>query len=316
MYISFSADLIHFVVTNHGNCPLELETAASVMDLKISISMMCNFSLPFEIHLFEEAIVTRQTPINQKVVEIPSIIPVVNALRQIWGNGFRIPVTVHPIIATVRNMTILDSLSSLIGGADSNVYQLDWYRFIIQCAASDSCSVQDLCDRFTGQFLCVSGYLITIKLSQLKLTGQIDLTFLPSTVVTLMLDRNLFSEIIGLDRLAGKYLENMNVQHNPFDFDLEPFTNASLRAMDNPLRHLRVSAHQIGGTLLGIHQKSRPENDRVQELLSVAVHQAVACWLPSSILKYMVVGRKHFRRQNSDLFTCTPRSTRKWVSFH
>ena len=295
-------DSIQFVVTNCGvaECSFALNATASVMDLKRSVVDSCNVSSQFDIQLLGETIVSSQTPINQTIVENTNIITAAHDLYQIWGNGFRIPITMHPIMVAVQKMNIFESLSKLFGGTSSNVHDFEWYQFILQCRDEiPKCKIQDLCDRWE-YFTCNNGELTAIKLRQ-KLTGHIDLHFLPDTIVSMLLAQNLFTEIFGLEHLADKSLSFLDIRSNPLELDLEPFTKASHQSIRNPLTYLRVNVDQISWSLLGIRQKKHPENYRVREGLLIKVHRAAVKWFRSSILDCMTLGRSSFTKTTAGL---------------
>ena len=294
----FLSDWIHFVITNRGGCSLNLTVTATVLDLKRSIADACNVSFPFEIQLFGETIESSPTRTNQNIAELSNIISIANELYQIWGEGFRIPITVQPINITKQNMTIFALLAALFGGADSNVREFEWYRFILQCAENKSGTIQDLCDHFGENFVCTEGKLVAINLHQ-KLTGHIDLNFLPNSVEVLYLDRNSFSDIFGLHQLAGKQLRYLNVQQSPLQIDLKPLTKTCSQSIDNPLKYMRLSTHQISWSLLGIQNKHRPEDYRLQQKITNAVHRKTASWFRSSILDHMMLGRKRYKKQKT-----------------
>ena len=312
---TIATDLIQFVVTNHqaDECSFLLDASASVLDLKKSVAGLCTVPSRFDIQLFGKTIVFSNTSINETIAENGIIHNVANELFQIWGNGFRIPISIHPIFTVTQNMTVFESLSELFGGPLSNVYEFEWYRFIIRCCETGSCIIQDLCDRFSQYFSCENGQLSSIKLRQ-KLTGHIDLNFLPNTVVSLLLARNSFTEIYGLDQLAGKRLRHLDVRGNPLEIDLEPLTKASAQSIINPLTYLRVNVYQISSDMIGIRMQKHPENHRAHQEGSRKVHRAAVQWFPSSILDCMTLGdcrfsktidglvRQESRQQRSDIF--------------
>ena len=313
-------DSIKFVVTNRGgsNCSFALDATASVMDLKRSVVDSCTVSSNFDIQLFGETIVSSQTPINEIIAGNTHIMTASHDLYQIWGNGFRIPITMHPIMA--QNVNIFESLSKLFGGPRSNVYKHDWYKFILQCLdESPKCTVQDLCDRWE-YFTCDNGALISIKLRQ-KLTGHIDLTLLPDSIVSLALARNWFTEIIGLEKLAGKRLQYLDVRGSPLEIDLEPLTKTSWKSILNPLTFIRVNVYQISRSLLGIgiRQQKHPDNHREREEMNNQVHDAALKWFRSSILDCMTLGRSRFTKTTDGLVFHESRQQRSdnhyWETF-
>ena len=188
----------------------------------------------------------------------------------------------------------------MFGGSDSNVPNCKWYQFILQCVQDKSCIIQDLCDHFGDYFLCRDGILSSIKLHQ-KLTGNVNLHFLPGTVATLLLDRNSFTEISGFDQLTGKHLGYLDIRGSPLEIDLRPLIASTPHSIGNPMRGLRVSAHQISWSLLGMQQRRNPQNALVHERFATIVHGAVPDWFYSSILQYMTVG--HIRLTKRDQLT-------------
>lgn len=284
-------DFIHFTVLNRDGCSFNLNVNASMLTLKRMIADSCDVPFRFGIQLFGETIVSSPPSMNRTIAEIPNIFPVMNDLHEIWGEGFRVPLTVHPITTATQNLTEFTSLSDVFGGPHCNVYGFEWYRFILQCAETDSCTVQELCGRFKEHFMCDDdGKLISIKIPQ-KLTGNIDLTFLPVTVATMMMAKNSFTEIIGLDQLVGKHLRYLDVRGSRLDLDLDLFTKTSPRSLGNPLTFLRVSVHQLSWSLLGIRRSALPTNLRPENEFSRAVHRAAILWFRGSILQFVKLGR-------------------------
>ena len=41
------------------------------------------------------------------------------------------------------------SWAQMFGGPDTNIYEFEWHQFILTCVVSPSCSIQDLCKRFS-----------------------------------------------------------------------------------------------------------------------------------------------------------------------
>ena len=270
--------LVHFVVSGQFKCSFALPSTASDMDIHRAIADLCNISFPFEVRLRGEMKFISMMP-------IPSIMSTTRELNHIFGDDFEIPLIVHPTKEDIANYA---ALSILFGGSDSNVDEGDWYQFIQKCVESKSCFIRDLCDHFKASFICEDEKLISIRMHQ-KLTGRIDLYFVPSTVETFLLERNLFAEIIGLDHLAGKQLRYLDVRGNPLEIDLEPLTRTSPQSVDNPLRYLRVSTHQITWSLLGVRQ-----TESTQRLMGF--HHAVTEWFHLSVLQNLTVGHTRFMK--------------------
>ena len=282
-------EAIRFVLTNHGGLSFALPPSTPTTHLRATISELCDLTLPFEVQLFGKTIVSPQMSMNQTIAEIPNIMSIANDLNQIWGDGFRIPLTVH---SRGEDVAIYHSLTQIFGGLGSNVHDFEWYQFILQCTRSESCTMQDLCDRFHTQFYCGDGKLIYIKLHY-RITGILDLNHVPDTITTLILDHNWFSEIIGLDRLMGKQLRLLDVRGSPLNFDLRPLVKSSSRSIGNPLRFVRVSPNQISWHLLGIRQEIYPETRAIY----MEIRRAAAQWFYSSILTSMTLGRRNRLRK-------------------
>ena len=294
------SDPLGFIVINRGGCSFNLSVCACTSDLKRSIADSCDVSVPFEVQLLGKTILHSRTPIHDNIAEMPYIVSTANDLYHIWGDGFRIPITVQPTNITKQNMSIFDLLSELFGGTESNVHEFEWHRFILQCAESKACTIQDLCDHFQGHFRCNNGELVTINFHQ-KLTGHIDLHFLPNTVTNLLLDRNSFSDIFGLDQLAGKVMRHLDIRGSVLELDLEPLTKTSPRSVGNPLRSIRVSTHQISRSLLGNQLRKRPENYYLtSEEIGITVRRVTTLWFRSSILKSMMLGRTRLKKTKDD----------------
>ena len=311
-----SLQVIHFIVSNRGGCSVDLSPTASSEDLYQIIATKCDISSRFDIQLLGETIVSPLSLSNRSIDQIPQIVSLANDLYHIWGQEFRIPLKIYPVhdfsegdiapipltavtsgIQTQRHIAVYASLSRIFGGSDSNVYSFEWYRFIQQCTLSQECTVQDLCDRFNKCFACnQAGHLSILNIHQ-KLTGKFDLTYLPRTVANIWLDRNSFTNIVGLDQLKGKQLKFMDIRGSPLEIDLEPFTRSSPRSIGNPLRYIRVSASQISGSLLGIRGDRLPKDGRSRERLSMMICLAASDWFNSSILDDMMVGHKRIRRE-------------------
>ena len=284
-----SIETIRFVVINHDGRSFALPSSTPTMHLRTTISELCDLTLSFEIQLFGKTIVPPQMSMNQTIAEIPNIISIANDLHQIWGNGFRIPLTVN---SRNEDAAVYYSLTRIFGGLDSNVHDFQWYRFILECVRSASCRIQDLCSRFRAEFHCGDGKLVGIKLHY-RITGNIDLNHLPDTITTLILDNNLFTEIIGLDSLAGKQLRLLDVRGSPLNFDLKPLAKSSSGSFANPLRYIRVTPNQVCWSLLGIRLGTGLEDDRMNEAIFIAVRRAAAQWFHSSILTGMTLGRRN-----------------------
>ena len=288
---------INFVVTNVDGCSIALPQTSYEVDLYRSIVVRCDVSYQFEIQLSEETIVSALSFSNQTIAEIPRIISVANDLYQIWGQGFRIPLKLNALKVSPDDVAIYVSLTQMFGGSDCNVHEFDWFRFIKRCAKSGMCALQNLCDLFEKEFDCDHGELWSLNLNGLK--GYINLAYLPSTVSVLLIDKNEFTGIGGLDRLAGKRLKLMDIRTNPLNLDLEPFIRSSPRSIGNPLKRLRISGHQIAFYFLGISQEEAREykDGREQRAMQSRVQKALIPWFHSSVLEVLRLG--HNRRQNN-----------------
>lgn len=299
-------DKIHFVITNRDGCSIALPPTAYDVHLYQSVATLCNVSSHFGIELLGETIVSPQLFQNRAIAYIPKIALIANDLYQIWGDGFRIPLYIHYLNISKDDIAVYASLSRMFGGPRPNVHEFDWYQFIQKCAESELCAVKDLCDRFQKKFACGdTGELRVIHIHQ-KLTGSFDLSFLPMTVVAVMIDRNAFTRICGLDQLAGKRLVNLEIQGSPLDIDLAPLTRSSPQSVGNPLRYIRVAARQISQTLLGINGDAVPtRNPRWGKRFGMVVHKAALEWFPSSILAFMTVGHRHIAKIKGDAINQT-----------
>lgn len=116
-------------------------------------------------------------------------------------------------------------------------------------------------------------------------------------MVKLILDRNEFTEIFGLDQLPGKQLEMLDLRSNPLEIDLEALLNSSHRPDGSSLRYIRVSVYQISWSLVRIRHRKRNDYYR----FPLEFHRAVTSWFRSSILTHMMVGCTHFTRSENGL---------------
>ena len=282
-------DQIHFVLVNGNGPVVAMPANASVIELHGAIAESYNISFPFELHLFGETIVSPRSPTNQPLESIPRIISIAKDLDEIYGPGFRIPLKLHPLVPSEEDFTAFASLAQMFGGSDSNIHEFEWYRFVRQCLESRSCLIQDLCDNQFGKFFCRKGQLITIILSKQKIKGHLDLSAIPHTVTKILMERNLLTQIIGLDRLAGTKLRYLDIRQNPLKIDLNLLHSASQSSESSPLKTIKVSFNQISQSLIGKSCKH----------ICDEVYQAATAWIESSSLESIVIGRhaRYIRRQ-------------------
>lgn len=280
-----SMELIHFVIIKSKlmECCFSLPPTATLIDLRKAVALQSGFQYPFRIQSLGETIVPSQLSYQEMIAENRCIKSSWNILSDVWKGtvGFRIPLKVRAPLE--QDIAVYLSLSQMCGGTYSNVHQFGWYRFIQQCVQSELCLVQDLCDQFKDQFICHDGELKEIRLRSLnkqKLKGEIDLSFLPSTVTKLDVQRNLLTGIYGLDRLAGKRLVDLKVIKNFMEIDLQPLVRSE-SSHDNPIRFICVSAHQIARSLL--------ESEAAFGDFGPRVHRAAENWIKSSILDRLTV---------------------------
>lgn len=299
-------DHVNFVLTNKQKeyiFPLPLNATLGALHTKVA--MKCNIQTPFEIRLSGKTIVSTlsdETVNNQSIAENPCIMSALRILADIWKESasFKIPLKIHPIRSD-GDYAVFMSLLSIFGGPDSNVHEFEWFWFIKHCVETGTCSVHDLCDRFNTSFHCHGGELTEIRFNQHKLRGFINLGFLPPTVERLNIERNLLTEIIGIDQLTGKKLQVIKMRGNPAEINLEYLVRSPL-SEGNPLRSLWVTVYQICASLPDTHQYQHLGHC----LFGEKVHEAAKNWIDSSILKYLMVGRsrpvRHQDNNGSHLF--------------
>ena len=276
-----SLNKILFVITNRNGSTFALPLMASMLDMYETINESYPLPTPFKIEFLHQTLCST----NQRIMEIPDIRSMITNLYEIWGDGFRIPITVYPIAASPEDIATFSSLLMMFRGSDGNMFEFDWYQFIFQCLNNRQCFVEFLCHKFNKRFRCGDGKIKMINFTKQKITGTVDLTFLPSTVTTLLLDRCSFTALHGMDRLAGKELKYLDIRRNPFEIDLDWFTRLSPKSIGSPLRALGVNSHQISSWLLGIRRQDVPPGISTPERYHRKVHNAAAKWfINSSIL--------------------------------
>lgn len=162
--------------------------------------------------------------------------------------------------------------------------------FIMDSIQRHSCSILHLHERFKTVFFGNDSRIIMISLKSQHLKGNFDLSLIPHTVQRLHLERNLFTSISGLDKLAGKNLNYLNLLANPLDLNLSSLLRVSPGSIGNPLKYLHVNAHQICLSLAGVKcNRSNPCSVRMKSLTEV-VREPAKQWINNSILKRISVG--------------------------
>ena len=283
-------DMIHFIVVNHDGCPFDLEATTSVLDLENIIAYLYNISFPVRIQLLGKTIPSSKSLVNLTIAEIPSIISLANDLYEIWGDGFLIPLTISKL-PSEEDIAVYISLSLMFRGPDTNIHEFEWHQFISQCVWSESCVAQELCDKFYN-FHCEDGKLIVISLAGRRITGSLDLVHLPSSVQKILVERNLLTEILGIEYLVGKQLMFLDIRNNPVDIDLELFDKRSIRSIGNPIKILRVSPYQVSWYLLGKRPWISQSDVSIHQLFTKEVDQALTHWMSCSTLDSIYLGRK------------------------
>lgn len=286
-----SEEIINFVIfaQNKKSCSFALPATATLVDLKHIVTVKCGIQYPFEIQLLGETLVSSKPSANQMIGENSHIQSTRKMLMEMWNDpvGFQFPIKVKKIqvVPSKKDYEIYFSFFHLFGGPTANADKFEWYRFVRQCVESQSCFVQDLCDRFRRHFICEDGQLTEIRLIHQKLRGIIDLSSLPPTVTKLNVGRNFLTEMIGLDSLSGKRLQVLIIRKNPLEIDLQPLVRSAVSA-DNPLRVLWVMASQVS-------RYYYPEvQERIRNFAS-SVHRAAQNWIDSSILDRLLIGWDH-----------------------
>ena len=282
---------INFVISKSKDeeCSIPLPPTATVMDLKREIAVQCDFQYPVQIGLLGETIVPSQLSWTETIAENPTIRSTWNLLADFWNvtSGFRIPLKIQAPLE--EDTALYTSLLQMFGEVGANDDDHEWYRFIQQCSRHNTCSVQDLCDRYYRQFTCREGNLKSILLSRQRLIGTLDVSYVPRTVTKLDVSRNYLTMIHGVDRLAGKHLATLILMKNQLEFNLRPFARYDTDlSKENPLRCIGVSASQLAAFLLQDDNKDDAD-------LGQRVSRAAQNWIDSSILDDIILGPRHFR---------------------
>ena len=138
-----------------------------------------------------------------------------------------------------------------------------------------------------------------VNLQGQHIKGHLDLSHTPRTVEKLLMERNTFTEIRGLDQLAGKKLRSLDIRVNPLNIDLQPLNRSSPRSIGNPLKCIHVNAYQVALHLLGRRCYEEPRGPEMRTISAKdikrhEVHKALKEWIKSSTLSSMMLGRKTF----------------------
>ena len=281
---------VNFVVTNSDARSISMRSSASIIDLHREAAK--TFRFPFELELLGKTITSSKTENNQSIDQIPTIISIMNEMKQIWGsNSFRIPLKLRRItrIPSHQDIAVYASLSRMFGGTGSNIQQFEWYRFITRCVERRSCCVEELCSRYPVKFKCQNeSHLIKIDFERQHIYGYLNLSEIPRTVETLVVSRNDLNAIVGLEHTTDSNLKYLNIIRNPLDFDLRPLTsNNSLI----PLKVLRVQSSHISKSLIGV-----PFSQWQNGALVDAVYDALLQWISTSSLDRIVLEQRHTRK--------------------
>ena len=156
-----------------------------------------------------------------------------------------------------RSTIVFNSLIQLLKDVDSNDERLrESMIFIAESIALKSCSVRNLCTRYSSMFSCDSrGHLILMNLRYCQMSGVLELCAMPQTVNTLILAHNDLSSI-DLTKLRGSSLRSLNIERNPnLVIDLNIFQNKEDRD-PLPLETVTLNLMQIV-TSLGIEDMDR-----------------------------------------------------------
>lgn len=282
-------ETMHFVVANRGGCSVSLPSTASVVDLYKSVKDICNINSTIEIQLLRETIANWQSSSDQMIHEISILRSLMNDKKLIWGPGYRIPIHLHRSIPSETDCVVYASLSQMFGQTHSNLFEKDWYRFVLECLESRSCLVEDLCERFAKIFYCDGNEITMLNLQGEHLNGSIDISKIPRTVQKVLLERNAFSNITGLNRLSGTALKYLDVRGNPSDIDLRELSKSSPESMNSPLRLLRLNLRQISQCTVGVQIRSK--HGKGYRMISELAYSAVFQWIRTSVLDAMIIGR-------------------------
>ena len=174
-----------------------------------------------------------------------------------------------------RSTTVFSSLMQLLRDVDGNDGRLrESMIFIAESIAFKSCSVRDLCTRYSSMFSCESrGHLILINLRYCQMSGVLELSALPQTVYTLILAHNDLSSI-DLIKLRGSSLRSLNIESNPnLVIDLNVFQNKEDNSDPLPLQTVTLNLNQIVTSL------------RIEDVDRDHKKQKIGEWMQSSTLK-------------------------------
>ena len=292
-----AAEAINFVITttNDEEFSFALPSSAMMVELSNRITSRFDDEYPLEIQLLGEPLISSEMLNHQTIAENPRIASMWNTLAEIWNatSGFRIPLKIKRLRTQLehghnqKDTAVYLSLLRMFAGADSNAHEFEWHKFVQRCAASKTCSIEELCARFQNQFICNDGHLIEIKLNQQILSGIVYLAYLPPTVTRLNLQRNSLTAIHGLDRLVGKQLQNLMIKMNPLELDLRPLVR-SASSGNNPLRALSVTASQV---------RYFSQTTKCKRLGrgcgrdGRSMCEAAQKWIDSSVLDSLMIGR-------------------------
>lgn len=309
-----SNQTIYFVVANRGRrrggCSFRLPTTASVVDLYQSARNACNVSGSAEVQLLGQTIANLRSSRSQIIDEIPIMRSLMNDLSLIWGPGYRVPIQLHRRVSSDKDWIIYASLFQMFGQSHSNVLERDWYRFVLKCMQSRSCLIEDLCDRFHKLFYCDEDGIAMLSFVAQQLNGSIDLSKIPRSVKKVLLQRNIFSVITGLNHLSGTQLRYLDIRGNPAQIDLKDLSLSYNDSMVNPLKLLRVNLRQISRCTVGIEFTIKGGSRVIDELVQAAVKQ----WIQTSTLDVLVIGRNHpkYIYREGRLHNQTDLATRPW----
>lgn len=287
-------ETIHFVVANHGGVSFPLLATASVMALHKSVKDICKVNSSIEIQVLGQTIPNQRSNRNQSINNIPILRSFMDDMKVIWGPGYRIPIHVHQSITSEKDMIAYASLSRMFGQSHnysrSNVIEEDWYRFVLECLKSRSCLIQDLCERFNKLFFCDKNGLVIINLQGQHLSGSIDISKIPRSVQKVLLERNSFRNISGLDHLSGTALRYLDVRGNPLQIDLRQLSISSAGSVHNPLKMLRLNLQQVNRYAMGLHFTDNADGLEAR-LMDQLIYSRLYQWIKTSVLEVIVIGR-------------------------
>ena len=284
--------LLHFIIANRNGTVVTLPQSASVTELYGAVAESCNAPFPLELKLFGETILSTRSLTNQSLEEIPRITSIRKELDEIWGPGFRIPLTMHQILSSEHAVSVFTSLAQMFGGPNCKIHEFDWYQYVLYCLESRSCLIRNLCGRrFRNVFNCEKGELISLNLRGKRIIGYLNLSTTPQTIQKILVERSALTEIIGLGQLSGKQLTYLDIRENPLEIDLTPLLASSAGTVDNPLKVLRVNLYQISRSLVGKQIKGTRSSNRFNQEVA-EVYEAAIRWVPLSTLNFIAIGAR------------------------